>query len=193
MPRLILWCILLLFSCLYKCIFWQIPFFLAQHKLETDLVTHCSSSWSSWLLNQSLNSISKSVSKPVSKLRSAKLVSISVTKFSCQTGRWKTVSVLVTNNLEIVICGTHASPDWKIREQSLSLKCFSHSCFWLLFQSLNLLVTDFDDVATENSVSKRLISYSEMPSNPFELTVASFFQSSAMIDEIKSFEQPLKL
>jgi len=32
-----------------------------------------------------------------------------------------------------------------------------------------------------------------MPSNPFELAVASFFQSSAMLDEIKSFEQPLKL
>ena len=32
-----------------------------------------------------------------------------------------------------------------------------------------------------------------MPSNTFELAVASFFQSSAMIDEIKSFEQPLKL
>jgi len=32
-----------------------------------------------------------------------------------------------------------------------------------------------------------------MPSNPFELAVASFFQSSAMIGEIKSLEQPLKL
>jgi len=32
-----------------------------------------------------------------------------------------------------------------------------------------------------------------MPSNPFELAVASFFKSFAMIDEIKSFEQPLKL
>jgi len=32
-----------------------------------------------------------------------------------------------------------------------------------------------------------------MPSNPFELVVASFFQSSAMIGVIKSFEQPLKL
>jgi len=32
-----------------------------------------------------------------------------------------------------------------------------------------------------------------MPSNPFELAVALFFQSSAMLDEIKSYEQPLKL
>jgi len=32
-----------------------------------------------------------------------------------------------------------------------------------------------------------------MPSNPFELVVALFFQSSAMLDEIKSYEQPLKL
>jgi len=32
-----------------------------------------------------------------------------------------------------------------------------------------------------------------MPSNPFELVVASFFQSSAMLGVIKSFEQPLKL
>ena len=30
-------------------------------------------------------------------------------------------------------------------------------------------------------------------SNPFELVVASFFQSSTMTDEIKYFEQPLKL
>jgi len=33
----------------------------------------------------------------------------------------------------------------------------------------------------------------QMPSNPFELAVALFFQSSAMLDEIKSYEQPLKL
>jgi len=32
-----------------------------------------------------------------------------------------------------------------------------------------------------------------MPSNPFELAVALFFQSSVMIGEIKSFKQPLKL
>jgi len=32
-----------------------------------------------------------------------------------------------------------------------------------------------------------------MPSNPFELVVASFFQSSAMLGVIKSYEQPLKL
>jgi len=32
-----------------------------------------------------------------------------------------------------------------------------------------------------------------MPSNPFELVGASFFQSSAMLGVIKSFEQPLKL
>jgi len=32
-----------------------------------------------------------------------------------------------------------------------------------------------------------------MPSNPFELAVVLFFQSSAMLGEIKSFEQPLKL
>jgi len=32
-----------------------------------------------------------------------------------------------------------------------------------------------------------------MPSNPFELAVASFFQSSAMPEVIKSFEHPLKL
>jgi len=32
-----------------------------------------------------------------------------------------------------------------------------------------------------------------MPSNLFELVVASIFKSSAMIGEIKSFEQPLKL
>ena len=32
-----------------------------------------------------------------------------------------------------------------------------------------------------------------MPSNPFELAVASIFTSSAMIGEIKSFEQSLKL
>jgi len=32
-----------------------------------------------------------------------------------------------------------------------------------------------------------------MPSNPFELVVASFFQSSAMLGVIKSFEQPLML
>jgi len=31
-----------------------------------------------------------------------------------------------------------------------------------------------------------------MPSNPFELVVALFFQSSAMLDEIKSFEQPFE-
>jgi len=31
-----------------------------------------------------------------------------------------------------------------------------------------------------------------MPSNPFELVVASFFQSSAMLGVFKSFEQPLK-
>jgi len=31
-----------------------------------------------------------------------------------------------------------------------------------------------------------------MPSNPFELAVALFFQSSAMLDEIKSFEQPFE-
>jgi len=31
-----------------------------------------------------------------------------------------------------------------------------------------------------------------MPSNPFELTVVLFFQSSAMLDEIKSFEQPFE-
>jgi len=28
-----------------------------------------------------------------------------------------------------------------------------------------------------------------MPSNPFELAVALFFQSSAMLDEIKPYEQ----
>jgi hypothetical protein len=32
-----------------------------------------------------------------------------------------------------------------------------------------------------------------MPSNPFELAAASFFWSSAMLGEIKSLEQPLKL
>jgi len=32
-----------------------------------------------------------------------------------------------------------------------------------------------------------------MPSNPFELAIALFFQSSAMLDEIKSYEQHLKL
>jgi len=32
-----------------------------------------------------------------------------------------------------------------------------------------------------------------MPSNPFELIVALLFQSSTMLGEIKSFEQPLKL
>jgi len=32
-----------------------------------------------------------------------------------------------------------------------------------------------------------------VPSNPFELAVASLFWSSAMIDEIKSFEQSFKL
>jgi len=32
-----------------------------------------------------------------------------------------------------------------------------------------------------------------MPSNPFELVVASFFHSSTMLGVIKSFEQPLKL
>ena len=32
-----------------------------------------------------------------------------------------------------------------------------------------------------------------MPSNPFELVVASFFQSSAMLGVFKSFKQPLKL
>jgi len=32
-----------------------------------------------------------------------------------------------------------------------------------------------------------------MASNPFELAVASFFQSSAMLGVIKSFEQPFKL
>ncbi|KEH33774.1 hypothetical protein MTR_3g452610 [Medicago truncatula] len=32
-----------------------------------------------------------------------------------------------------------------------------------------------------------------MPSNPFELAVASLFWSSAMLGVIKSFEQPLKL
>ena len=32
-----------------------------------------------------------------------------------------------------------------------------------------------------------------MPSNPFELVVASFFQSSAMLGVNKPFEQPLKL
>jgi len=31
-----------------------------------------------------------------------------------------------------------------------------------------------------------------MPSNPFELAVALFFQSSAMLDEIKSFEKPFE-
>jgi len=31
-----------------------------------------------------------------------------------------------------------------------------------------------------------------MPSNPFELVVALFFQSSAMLDEIKSFEHPFE-
>jgi len=31
-----------------------------------------------------------------------------------------------------------------------------------------------------------------MPSNPFELAVALSFQSSAMLDEIKSFEQPFE-
>jgi len=31
-----------------------------------------------------------------------------------------------------------------------------------------------------------------MPSNPFELAVALFFQSSAVLDEIKSFEQPFE-
>jgi len=31
-----------------------------------------------------------------------------------------------------------------------------------------------------------------MPSNPFELAVALFFQSSAILDEIKSFEQPFE-
>jgi len=32
-----------------------------------------------------------------------------------------------------------------------------------------------------------------MPSNPFELAVATFFKPSAMIGVIKSLEQPLKL
>ena len=32
-----------------------------------------------------------------------------------------------------------------------------------------------------------------MPSNTFELAVASLFESSAMLGVIKSFEQPLKL
>ena len=32
-----------------------------------------------------------------------------------------------------------------------------------------------------------------MPSNPFELVLASFFHSSAMLGVIKPFEQPLKL
>ena len=31
-----------------------------------------------------------------------------------------------------------------------------------------------------------------MPSNPFELVVALFFQFSAMLDEIKSVEQPFE-
>jgi len=31
-----------------------------------------------------------------------------------------------------------------------------------------------------------------MSSNPFELVVALFFQSSTMLDEIKSFEQPFE-
>ena len=31
-----------------------------------------------------------------------------------------------------------------------------------------------------------------MPSNPFELAVALFFQSSAMLDEIKSIEHPFE-
>ena len=31
-----------------------------------------------------------------------------------------------------------------------------------------------------------------MPSNPFELAAALLFQSSAMLDEIKSFEQPFE-
>jgi len=31
-----------------------------------------------------------------------------------------------------------------------------------------------------------------MPSNPFELVVVLFFHSSAMLDEIKSFEQPFE-
>ena len=31
-----------------------------------------------------------------------------------------------------------------------------------------------------------------MPSNPFQLVVPLFFQSSTMLDEIKSFEQPFE-
>lgn len=52
------------------------------------------------------------------------------------------------------------------RSERNSEQPFRHSYFWSLFQSLNLSVTDFDDVETENSVFKRLISCSVIDLTP---------------------------
>jgi len=69
-----------------------------------------------------------------------------------------------------------------------------HSCF-------SCLVADTNQISGDSGCTLRTIVLFQlsptkkhpMPSNPFELAVASFFQSSLMLGVIKSFEQPLKL